>query len=311
MALHVFLNELSQPRGAIVAPEARGVVDRLVSLLRAIRRERRDAVLHSPVSLGDVQIGDSYSLRIWCNDGDRREEWRFLRSLQDRAPFRVRLEELGIDALEVEYLCGEDHAEGLGLAHMFEGLAVSLHHDPRWDVPRLVLNRETLEETDGGDVDIFTTEVEAVHASNADHIEAQREWLGEACRSAAADGPDLWQRRAELFPQLDFLPRVEAQLVALRPGDPWFGAVATRLGELQRAVAGWDPAATPVPAYASRVTPEHEGRRQFCRFEDLDGETRVFDLHARFTPGAGRLHFRLDANTGRAIVAHVGRKLGV
>jgi hypothetical protein len=36
----------------------------------------------------------------------------------------------------------------------------------------------------------------------------------------------------------------------------------------------------------------------------------VFDLHARFTPGAGRLHFRLDPEPRRAVIAHVGRKLG-
>jgi hypothetical protein len=28
-------------------------------------------------------------------------------------------------------------------------------------------------------------------------------------------------------------------------------------------------------------------------FTDLDGKVRTFDWHARFTPGKGRLHFRL------------------
>lgn len=311
MALYVFFNELSQPEGAIVAPEARDVADRFVTLLRAIRRERRDAVLHSVAPLASVQIGEDYSLAVWCNDGDRREEWRFLRSLQDRAPFRVRADALGIDAMEVDYLYEERRAEGLGLAHMLGGLAVSLAYNGDWQDPTLPLDRQTLEETEDGDVDICSTEVETPHASEPDHVEVQRDWLAEAGRPPARDGVELWGRRAEMFPSLDFLPRVEQQLRALGPGNPWFRAVAARLAEIDRAVRDWDPAEAPLPEFSSKVTHEHEGRRQLCRFEDLDGETRVFDLHARFTPGHGRLHFRLDAEARRAIVAHVGRKLGV
>jgi hypothetical protein len=46
-------------------------------------------------------------------------------------------------------------------------------------------------------------------------------------------------------------------------------------------------------------------------FTDLDGENRCFDLHARFTPGAGRIHFRLapDDAGPRLVIAHVGHKL--
>jgi len=310
MALYVFLNELSQPDNPIAAEPGGLVVNGLVDLLRAVKRRRRDTVLHSAVPLRDVRIGDRYSIAVWCNDGDRREEWRFLRSLQDRAPFQVRLAELGIDVMETDYRHGENRAEGLGLAHMFGGLAVSLDYEPRWRDLRVALTREALEERDDGDVDIVAADVETVHASHQGHVAELQDWLEHACRQPVADGADLWRRREELFPALDFLPRVEAQLRALHASNPWFGAVAQRLDELNRAVAEWNPANTPEPPYRSRVTPEHAQRKRLCRFEDLDGEIRVFDLHARFTPGAGRLHFRLDAPRRCAIVAHAGRKLG-
>ncbi len=310
MALYVFLNELSQPDNAI-APEPGGlVVNGLVDLLRAVKRLRRDAVLHSAVPLRDVRIGDSYSIAVWCNDGDRREEWRFLRSLQDRAPFQVRLAELGIDVMETDYRLGEDRAEGLGLAHLFGGLAVSLDYEPRWRDLSVALTREALEERDDGEVDIVAADVETVHASRQGHVAELRDWLAHACRLPVSDGGDLWRRRDELFPRLDFLPRVEGQLRALQASNPWFGAAARRLEELNAVLDHWDPANTPEPHYRSRVTSEHTRRKRLCRFEDLDGKTRVFDLHARFTPGAGRLYFRLDAERRRAVVAHVGRKLG-
>lgn len=310
MTLFVFLNELSQPQGSIPPEPAGEVAARFVRLLRRVRRERRDSVLHTVVPLHDVRIGDDYSFAMWRNDGDRRDEWRFLRSLEDRAPFRVRLAELGIDAMETDYRHGETRAEGLGLAHMFGGLAVSFDHDLSWHEERVRLLREALVETDDGDIDIDTSDVETMHASHREHVGAHADWLEHACRQAAVDGGDLWRRREELLPHLAFLPRVEAQLAALKSSQPWFAAVSARLEELNTALSEWDPARAPEPAWRSRVTPEHVQRRQLCRFEDLDGETRIFDLHARFTPGAGRLHFRLDADRRRAIVAHVGRKLG-
>jgi hypothetical protein len=173
-----------------------------------------------------------------------------------------------------------------------------------------LLTREALEEREDGEVDIVAADVETVHASHPDHVEEHGDWLEHACRQPVADGADLWRRRGELFPRLDFLPRVEGQLRALQASNPWFGAVAQRLEELNAALGDWDPANTPEPQYRSRVTPEHAQRKRLCRFEDLDGEARVFDLHARFTPGAGRLHFRLDPEPRRAVIAHVGRKLG-
>lgn len=311
MAMFVFLNELSQPEGSIAPQPGAEVVNGLFSLLRDIKRRRRDTVLHSAVPLRDLQIGDSYSVGVWGNDGDRREEWRFLRSLQDRAPFQTRLAELGIDANETDYRYGDDRAEGLGLAHLFGGMAVSLDYDPGWRELHLSLMREALEETADGDVDIVIAEVETVHASTADHLAEHAEWLDRACRQPVVDGADLWNRRAELFPNLEFLPRVGGQLTQLPASHPWFGAAVVRLTELNDAVREWDPAVAPEPHYRSRVTPEHAQRKLVCRFEDLDGELRIFDMHARFTPGSGRLHFRLDPARRKAVVAHIGRKLGV
>jgi hypothetical protein len=59
------------------------------------------------------------------------------------------------------------------------------------------------------------------------------------------------------------------------------------------------------------VTPEAETRKRLCRFEDFDGIERTFDLHGRFTPGPGRVYFRLVPELGAATVAHVGAKLGI
>jgi hypothetical protein len=311
MSLFVFLNELSQPSGPIPSVQAKECIDRLVGLLRAIKKVRSDLVLHSAVSLKTMAIGEAYSVSIWCNDGDRREEWRFLRALENRAPFDIGLDMLGGQDLGVDYHCYGRRAEGLGLAHLIGGFAISFSHDQQWHVERVPLIRSQLEENDDNNVELKTEQVHTPHAALLDHVTVHRTWLMEACRQAVRDGLDLWQRRAELFPRLDFLPRVEAQFRAILPGHPWFAATIERLKELDAAVHSWDPTSASSPNWPCLVTPEHEMRKLLCKFADLDEVVRCFDLHARFTPGEGRIHFRLDAARRRAIIAHVGMKLGI
>lgn len=85
--------------------------------------------------------------------------------------------------------------------------------------------------------------------------------------------------------------------------------VVDQLVKLEQAVAEW-PDGHEAPQWKTKVTGEYEMRRKHCEFPDLDGVVRVFELHARFTPGAGRLHFRLVSADRTARVAYIGRKIG-
>ena len=115
--------------------------------------------------------------------------------------------------------------------------------------------------------------------------------------------------RDDVFPHLRFLSRVNGQLHDLRVD--WVVPVAFELRRLNDAIGDWDPQQTREPTWRSKVTPEGETRRRLCRFKDFDGIERAFDLHGRFTPGAGRVHFRLVPELGTATVAHIGLKLGI
>jgi hypothetical protein len=91
----------------------------------------------------------------------------------------------------------------------------------------------------------------------------------------------------------------------------WVLPLAWELRRIDGAIADWNPKMQAVPAWRSKISPEGEQRRQLCRFTDLDGKVRVFDLHGRFTPGEGRVHFRLVPEERKARVAYVGLKLGI
>ncbi|CAM5526414.1 hypothetical protein [Streptomyces aurantiogriseus] len=123
----------------------------------------------------------------------------------------------------------------------------------------------------------------------------------------AATGRQIWELRAELYPHLQFLPRTEYQLSDLDPR--WVVPVRRCLERLEASTAAWDPSASNEPEWQSKVTPEGETRKRVCKFQDLDGEERTFHLHARFTPGAGRIHFRLIGAEGKIRIAHGGSKI--
>ena len=85
--------------------------------------------------------------------------------------------------------------------------------------------------------------------------------------------------------------------------------VGLELRRIDDAIADWNPQIRPLPIWRSLVTPEHEMRKQLTKFADLDGVERVFDWHGRFTPGIGRIHFRLIAEERKARIAYIGSKL--
>lgn len=87
--------------------------------------------------------------------------------------------------------------------------------------------------------------------------------------------------------------------------------LATELRRIDDSIGDWDPSVCKHPAWRSYITAEGETSKRHCWFEDFDGETRLFDLHGRFTPGPGRVHFRLVPEQRKATIAYAGRKLGI
>jgi hypothetical protein len=153
--------------------------------------------------------------------------------------------------------------------------------------------------------------------SRVTHYEAHGAWLRESAEvarrgglDAVRQGGELWERRAEFFPRLEFLSRVEQDLRELP--EVWVRPVRDRLVELQEAVADWDPRTRPIaPQWRSDVRTEFESRRRLCWFTDEDGTQELFEWHSEFLPKPGRMHFRLLHDRSTLRIAYVGRKLGV
>jgi hypothetical protein len=302
MSTWLCLNELSCAT-VLQVNQVDKAMREFVGALKQARVVRPGSVLLSPERLPSVELAAGYPMARWANDARNRDLWRLIRSMQDRAP--VTFDELSPPEDELEYLHKGRAARGLGVAHSVEGLAVSLPTEPEWLADRVSMARNMLV-TDG---DLVEDQVDIPHASSQQHVQVHESWLARGGLTSISTGSALWDARSEYFPSLSFLPRVKDDLCRL--SADWLIPVRTRLIEIQEALAAWTPQSEAVPRWRSLITPEHEQRRKYCEFADLDGEVRVFDMHARFTPRHGRLHFRLLREDQSATVAYIGSKLGV
>jgi hypothetical protein len=305
MSLLLFLNELSY-----ATPQPKDRVDqsmeRFVRLLNQVAQWRGDASLISLTTLKDMELAPGYYFREWAGQPRHRDFLRGIQRMRNRAPFNDVLP-LGF-AEGVEYFWQEQPSLAIGAAHLLNGLVVSFLSDECWDVVWLQAEREMLEEGVDGDAQIHQTTVDLRHAAKVEHAVTHEDWIKRAGLPDLRSGADIWSSRADLFPNLQFLPQVEAQLDDLE--RVWIKPVAYELRRLDDAIGNWDPVTGPEPHWRSKVTPESDNRKQLCSFIDLDGVDRVFDLHGRFTPGPGRVYFRLVPEERRARVAYIGRKLG-
>ncbi|MFE9724383.1 hypothetical protein ACFYQ5_12550 [Streptomyces sp. NPDC005794] len=312
----LFLNEISCGTGCEPAHADRAMTEFARTTRAVAKEDQTPTVLVSAVELKSLQIAEGYPIGKWAGNPRNRDAWVRLRQMQNKSPFKVAFPQEK-EPYDVEYRHEGIRADGIGAAHLLDGLAVSLPVAARWDTSSLRVEREQLVGADDGGTDTESGEVEVRHLSARDHVEDHLTWIRERAawliRTGLADvhsGATLWEKRAGLFPRLGFLPHVEQQVQALLPVQ--LPVVLRRLAELDKAVTDWDPDTRPEgPLWPGSTRPEHQQRRRLCWFTDLDGTQQLFDLHTDFPPKPGRLHFRLVPETRKVHVAHIGRKLGV
>ncbi|MEO5874465.1 MAG: hypothetical protein ABIS86_02455 [Streptosporangiaceae bacterium] len=303
MRVLLFFNELSCTTQAS-RTEADDAMSQFVGVLRTITSWRRDMALVSAVPLKAVELAQGYFLGEWAKAGRNRDQWRYVQGLRNRAPFTEVLPAGAGD--DADYRCEGSAAGAVGAAHLLDGIVVSLAVEDRWDTAWLRADREVLAEQADGEVSLVDEQVEVRHAAARLHLDEHEERIKETGLQGLRHGGELWELVQDAFPHLRFLPRVETDLRGLR--HSWLIPVIRELRLLEASIAAWQPARVTFPEWGSKITAEGDHGKAASTFTDFDGESRAFDLHARFTPGAGRLHFRLVPDEQRATVAYIGPK---
>lgn len=310
MTVEMVLNELSLRTLAADIPTARQWMSVFIQTLRQATRSGVKRVVRTQDDINSIQLAPEYPLAKWRNDPQvNREEQRFFRSLTTKAPFWTDVAEdikSKFDLSDISYR--GNVAPGLGFAWVSDSLAVSLLSEPIWNESHLTLDIIQLDENDN----LIEEQVNVFHASQTQHIPAHINWIQNQIRTSVRDGGDLWQRRDDLFPHLEFCPAVKQQMNSLRYGDPMLTQVKKRLFELEEAAQNWTEEGFNLDTLPSKATPESDSRLQNFQnqltIECPDDQWRLFSLHLRMTPGAWRLYF-FPLTPGTILIGYVGQKI--
>ena len=302
----IYLNERSFHVPVDSKQEARRLFGHLYDLRRHLDRLAGGLSVVAHQRLTDLTIGP-HPAAIWFA-GDRERVQR-IRLISNRAPFDIDFESVR-ETLQgdLEFHHEGEEVIGLGLASWHDSLAISVNRHP-WRTPEVPLQRFLVAEGPEGELVEQEDNVTSRHATVEHHVEHHAQWIDAERVNLPRTPDELWQYADKWYPNIAFHPRVRAQLLDLGAANPAFGQVVEKLAALQNSLSAWH--GDGVPDWGAHVTGEYGGRENLCWFEDLDGERRLFEQHARFAPGPGRIHFRLSGPDQRIVVAYVGRKLGI
>ena len=305
MALYLVFNECVVD-ASLTSTQASQAVDSFAATFRGALRVRGDLCIVAP-NLTIFEVAPGFRMSAWGRASGNKDSWELLLRAATRAPLTFHELQGEYDDGGTEYeMPGDASNPGiatLALAHAMRTFSISVPTAAQWELPRIPILIRSLDDEGSVVEDIETIANLSTTATLAGHATE----LGSLGVIAPVAGSDIWNSRAARFPRLTFLDRVRGDLESLKAS--WVSAVNARLEELQSAAASWDIAAAAQPSWRSVITPESSTRRDGCLF--LDGEVlQNFEMHARFTPGAGRIHFRLDRQVGEIRVGYIGQKIG-
>ncbi len=302
----LFLESLSGYQEEISNDVATQTAKQLVGTLRRAWKVNPKLSLNSGEPLCSCRVAPNWPLNAALGGVTHKEEWEFLKILADRSPLSSGLEEWIAQASVIEARYSGIESPALAWASLLETATISFFAQPPWQLEWIKAECYSLDEE--GNEQAFVEEIR--NASSTAHIDTHKEWLNSLGYEHLPPASVLWAEKEHRFPGLRFLPRVLDDLANLATsGTPYRQALET-LDILSGDAVNWTPAIS-APTFSVKVSPEHEQRKEYCLLrDDLSGNEYYFDMHARFTGGMpGRIHFRIDSNEGKFIVAYVGFKL--
>src|SRR3984957_1851337 len=310
MGLEMVVNELATSAPAADVYKARECMSRFILTIRRAVTLGASRVLRTSEDFSETLIAPEYSISHWSRDDENdRDARRYLWSLSTKAPYTDGLPDLAGLLLTNEYQFNGAVAHGLGVACSIDGMAVSIDSTGAWNFSRVPLIRECLSDEPGSEIE--SSEEFVVHASSLRHVNEHEVWIRGKVGSSVSDGIDLWHRRIELFPALQFCARLQGELSALGKSNVMLQPTIKRLNDLNTYCRNWTEGEFNPDEVPGKVTPESATRlRQYGQelmFVCPDGKTQLFSWHARMTPGPWRLHFWPDRRTRTIVVGRVGR----
>lgn len=284
-------------------------MDEFVATLRQCRKAGVSGGLRVPKQFHHMLLANDYPIGRWI--GDRsidRNQRDFVRVVITKAPF---LEDLLVDSVQnsyelAEFTCEGRTSQGLALAFLLDSLSVSLSSDTPWKRSAIPIGIFALDES--------ATELDDVamvrNASTPTHVTEHSSWISKRRITDIVSGRDLWDRRAYLFPSLDFCLEVETQIENLAANDPCFIFAVKAFADLQDFCVNWTSSAFDQRSLGNCSRESQPTMQQYGEsraFTAPEGNKVVFEWHLkRFD---FRTYFTPLGSTKRMLIGYVGRHL--
>jgi len=307
------LNELSLEPIADCIEEARRRMQQLMQTGMRATALGIGRVLRTQQDISLVELAPGYPVVKWRNDNvvDIETRRRF-RSLTTKSPFLLDVppEEMRIANGLSDFEFEGKSAQGLGTAFLIDGLAVSLASHKQWDAKHIELTCCYVDD----ELQIQSKQVLATHASSEQHVVDNSATITAWLSRRVLNGQDLWNRRGQIFSNLQFCEAIQRDVSTLTPSNPVMKLVLRKLFELEAYSKSWtsglfEPAALLNVSRESESTLSNARLRKLREFVCPDGQTRLFDWHAKLSVNQWRIHFYPDGATRRVIVGYIGPHL--
>ncbi len=313
MPFEIFFNELSLTPPA---PDMAAGRQNIANFITALRHARKTLGTTLPLRvprefLNNLRLAPNYMLGQWFNDNAIDRDLRtYFRDAVTRWHLIPKDVHRAQTEANCEVFCQGTVAYELAAAHLNSGIAMSFASAPAWDHATVELDVRTL----NSDCEIVTKKMNQPHFSNNEHFDQNLNWVRQQLAISIDSAIDIWEKRAEKFPILDFCENVHNQLQNFNGSASHLLQIVKRLAELdawrgEHASTHWDEAREQAPCKISPESTATLGRFGAERtFACPHGQSRTFSWHARFTPGAGRIYFHWELK-GKLLIGHVGEHL--
>ena len=266
--------------------------------------------LRTQTDFHDMVLAENYPLRRWLNDREvNKDERFFLLTLATNRLFGNIYDvdiKIKVEDSDCELSLQGSPAEGFKVAYYLETLVISLHSELLWNASRINLDLIQIDENG----ELIDESVEVLHASQKNHVLEHADWIKNRLQSERLNGMELWNRRDELFPSLQFCNAGNKQLRRLRTGEKKLELVLEVLSVLDNCAKNWQAGSFSLEGYPFEESGESEPTLNKYSKERTflcpDGEERLFERHVKLKECNWRIHFFPEVKTTKVIIGYVG-----
>ncbi len=286
-----------------------------IKTIKAIKAQGMKVSLRTKENFHTIILAPNYPIRRWLNNANEVDRV-FIKTLATKTPFSTDIANSQIQDIEnnaslSEFIYQGELAIGLGIAHVLNTIAISFLSEECWDCSRLELEFRCFDNNE----ELVQEKVEIIHVSRSSHVQEHVDLIQqikERIRQGVDDGVELWDRREELFPNLEFCDSVKKQLENIRTGQLELQPVANTLSEMQKCCENWNEGYFNLENYP--IEESGESKATLDRYTKertflcADGQERLFERHVKLRFCNWRIHFFAE-KPGKVIIGYIGRHL--